>query len=104
MFDFGFWEIALIGLITLIVVGPERLPALATKAGQYMNKVRHFLTDIKSQVDENTDISQHIQEIEDLKSHLSFEDEKHSILEIVEQSKKTIAADPQTKPDKHTQN
>jgi len=26
MFDFGFWEIAIIGIITLIVVGPERMP------------------------------------------------------------------------------
>jgi len=31
MFDFGFWEIAIIGIITLIVVGPERMPSLARK-------------------------------------------------------------------------
>jgi len=35
MFDIGFWEFALIGVITLIVVGPERMPAIARKAGQY---------------------------------------------------------------------
>ena len=29
MFDFGFWEIAIIGIITLIVVGPEKMPSLA---------------------------------------------------------------------------
>jgi len=29
MFDFGMWEIAIIFVITLIVVGPEKMPALA---------------------------------------------------------------------------
>jgi Sec-independent protein translocase protein TatA len=32
MFDIGFWEFALIGVITLIVVGPERMPAIAKTA------------------------------------------------------------------------
>lgn len=79
MFDVGFWEIALIGLITLLVVGPERLPGLAQKAGQYMNKVRSFLADTQSKVESEL----HSDEIKNFKDHLNLEDEKNSILDIV---------------------
>ena len=52
MFDFGFWEIAIIGVITLIVVGPERLPALARKAGVIMGKLNKFLNKVKADINE----------------------------------------------------
>jgi len=42
MFDFGFWEFGLIAVITLIVVGPEKMPALARKAGLYAGKLKAF--------------------------------------------------------------
>ena len=35
MFDIGFWEILIIGVVALLVVGPERLPALATFVGLF---------------------------------------------------------------------
>ena len=34
MFDVGFMEMALIGVVALVVIGPERLPGVAKKAGQ----------------------------------------------------------------------
>ena len=47
MFDFGFWEIAIIGIITLIVVGPEKMPAIARKAGLYFGKLNRFFNKVK---------------------------------------------------------
>ena len=52
MFDFGFWEIAIIGIIALIVVGPEKMPSLARKAGLYLGKFNKFLNKIKSDINE----------------------------------------------------
>ncbi len=40
MADFGFWELALILFVALLVVGPERLPALAATLGQWLGRVR----------------------------------------------------------------
>ena len=40
MFDVGFWELALVGLICLIVVGPQRLPELVRVAGFWIGKAR----------------------------------------------------------------
>ena len=39
MFDVGFWELAMIAVVALLVVGPERLPKLARTAGLWLGKV-----------------------------------------------------------------
>lgn len=51
MFDVGFWEVTLIALISLLVVGPERLPKLARTLGAYVGKARRMVADVKSEVD-----------------------------------------------------
>ncbi len=50
MFDLGFWEMLIIGLVALLVVGPERLPALATRAGNLIARVRLKLRRFRDQV------------------------------------------------------
>lgn len=40
MFDVGFAELFLLSLIGLLVLGPERLPAVARTLGQFMRKAR----------------------------------------------------------------
>ncbi|MDG4555631.1 MAG: Sec-independent protein translocase protein TatB [Candidatus Competibacter sp.] len=51
MFEIGFWELALIGVVAMIVVGPERLPGLARTAGLWLGKARRMLADLKAEVD-----------------------------------------------------
>jgi sec-independent protein translocase protein TatB len=51
MFDVGFWEVTLIALISLLVVGPERLPKLARTLGAYVGKARRMVADVKAEVD-----------------------------------------------------
>ena len=50
MFDIGFWELLLIGIVTLVVVGPERLPDVARTAGVYVAKLRRFVAGVKSDI------------------------------------------------------
>ena len=40
MFDLGWTELLLIGIVALIVVGPKELPLLFRKAGQFVGKIR----------------------------------------------------------------
>lgn len=47
MFDIGFLEIIVILIITLLVVGPERMPEIARKAGQFIGKMRNFINTVK---------------------------------------------------------
>jgi sec-independent protein translocase protein TatB len=51
MFDVGFWELMLIGVVALLVVGPERLPKLAYTAGKWLGKGRSMLSTVKSEID-----------------------------------------------------
>lgn len=51
MFDIGFSEMFLIGLIALIVLGPKRLPEVARSAGQWVGKLRRFVENVKRDID-----------------------------------------------------
>ncbi|MGC9008222.1 MAG: Sec-independent protein translocase protein TatB, partial [Halothiobacillaceae bacterium] len=51
MFDLSFWEITVIAVVAVIVVGPERLPGLAYKAGQWVTKVRRFVANAKAEME-----------------------------------------------------
>ena len=77
MFDFGFWEIAIIGIITLIVVGPEKMPAIARKAGLYFGKLNRFFNKIKSDINEEL-------RMDEIKDELSMDEEKIIVSEVTE--------------------
>lgn len=51
MFEIGFWELVMVGVVALLVVGPERLPGLARTAGRWLGKARRLLADVKAEVD-----------------------------------------------------
>ena len=83
MFDFGLWEIAIIGIITLIVVGPEKMPALARKAGLYAGKLKKFVTKIK------TDINDELK-ADELKKQLSIKSDDLSLSQTLKDAKSGI--------------
>ena len=51
MFDVGFWELAIIAVIALLVIGPERLPKAARTAGLGVGRARRMVTDVKADID-----------------------------------------------------
>ena len=52
MFDIGIWELALIGLLALIVLGPNRLPEVARTAGKWVGSLRRFVASVKEDFDQ----------------------------------------------------
>jgi len=58
MFDIGFWELGLISVIALLVVGPERLPSLARTVGLWLGKARRMLTSIKDEIDREVKVDE----------------------------------------------
>ncbi|WP_044413804.1 Sec-independent protein translocase protein TatB [Thiomicrospira microaerophila] len=61
MFDFGFLEIVVVLIITLLVVGPERMPEVARKAGQMVGKFRNFISSVK----DDTNLRETVRELQD---------------------------------------
>ena len=51
MFDAGFLEMLLIGVIALLVIGPERLPGIAAKIGRMIGKARAFVAATRSDIE-----------------------------------------------------
>jgi sec-independent protein translocase protein TatB len=55
MFDIGFLEIAVILILALLVLGPERLPKAARSVGYWFGKARRYVEGMKSQVEAEFD-------------------------------------------------
>ena len=51
MFDIGFWELAVIAVVALLVIGPDKLPDVARKGGLYLGRFRRFVGQVKSDID-----------------------------------------------------
>lgn len=50
MFDIGFSELLLIGVVALVVIGPERLPGVARTVGALLGRAQRYFNDIKADV------------------------------------------------------
>lgn len=57
MFDIGFWELTLVAIVALLVVGPERLPKLAAEAGMWFGKLQRFVR--KTRADMENELHQY---------------------------------------------
>ena len=51
MFDVGFWEVSLIFVVALLVVGPEKLPGLARTVGLYVGKARRYADHVRREIE-----------------------------------------------------
>lgn len=51
MFDIGFTELLLVGLVALVVLGPERLPGAVRTAGLWVGRLKRSFNNIKAEVE-----------------------------------------------------
>lgn len=58
MFDIGFWELLLIAIIGLVVLGPERLPVAIRTVRGWMNSIRSFSEGVKNELSEELRIQE----------------------------------------------
>ncbi len=50
MFEVGFWELVLVGVVGLIVIGPERLPGVVRVMGFWLGKARRTIATVKQEI------------------------------------------------------
>lgn len=76
MIDLGVSKLALIAVVALVVVGPERLPKVARMAGNLFGRAQRYMADVKAEVNRQM-------EVEEFKK---FREESASALKEVESS------------------
>jgi sec-independent protein translocase protein TatB len=81
MFDVGLLELLLVGIVALLVVGPERLPKLARTAGMWLGRGRRFISSVKDDIDREL-------KADELRSILEKQKQNNPLHEIVEDTKK----------------
>ena len=83
MIDLGVSKLALIAVVALVVVGPERLPKVARMAGNLFGRAQRYMADLKSEVNRQM-------EVEEFKK---FREESTSALKEVENSISSVASE-----------
>lgn len=58
MFDIGFSEMMVIGIVALIVLGPEKLPRVAKTMGHLMGRMQRYVNDVKSDINREIELDE----------------------------------------------
>ena len=104
MFDVGFAELLVVGLVALLVLGPERLPVAARMAGLWIRRLKRSFSNLKAEVEREIGADEirrqlHNERILEMERELS-----QSVLPPTPGSSAASksAADASTAPDKST--
>ena len=58
MIDIGLSKMALIGVVALVVIGPEKLPKVARTVGTLLGKAQRYVNDVKSEVNRSMELDE----------------------------------------------
>ncbi len=58
MFDIGFSELMVIGLVALIVIGPEKLPRMARTVGHLAGRLQRYVADVKADINREIELDE----------------------------------------------
>ncbi|MGB1580087.1 MAG: Sec-independent protein translocase protein TatB [Nevskiales bacterium] len=71
MFDIGFWELLLIAVLGLLVLGPERLPRVARTVGLWAGRARGYVRQLSQELDRELQASELKRELDEANTRLS---------------------------------
>jgi sec-independent protein translocase protein TatB len=58
MFDIGFSELLVIGVVALIVIGPEKLPRMARTVGVLAGRLQRYVSDVKADINREIELDE----------------------------------------------
>lgn len=82
MFGMGFFEILLIVIIGIIVLGPEKLPKAIIEITKFINKLRTSVEEVKTTLDNELNISKMKEEANEIKAQIEDAKSLASIKDI----------------------
>ena len=57
MFDIGFSEIMVIGVVALVVIGPEKLPKMARTMGHLTGRMQRYVNEVKADINREMEMA-----------------------------------------------
>lgn len=85
MFAVGFWELCLLGLVSLLVIGPDKLPAVARISGFWVGKTTRMVASVKAEIQQELQA----EEMRQIIKEQTVKQELHSLItessEVAEQ-------------------
>lgn len=87
MFDLGFLELFLCGVIALLVLGPERLPAAARAAGHWVGKARRMTRQFSDELDRQVKAEEIRERLRKEKSEIGYEDIQRNVQEALDEAR-----------------
>ena len=85
MFDIGFWELLLIGIVSLLVLGPEKMPGAIRSTVKTVRDIKNVANGFKQEVSQQLKVSElheHLKEAEQAGMSGIGEDVKRSVEEL----------------------
>ena len=88
MLDFSFSELLLVFVVALVVLGPERMPAVARAVGRWTGKARVYMRNLTAELERETQVAELKKQIDDAQRILreqsqSFQSETKKLVEEV---------------------
>lgn len=93
MFDMGFQELLLIGVISLLVMGPERLPGAVRSATVWISRLRRSFQQIKSEIEREIDADELKRELHNQSIMQSLEQTQSSVNDSLEKAAANLKPD-----------
>lgn len=106
MFDISFTELIFIGMVALIVIGPQRLPKVARTVGHMLGRAQRYVNDVKSDIQREVEIDELRKMKEEMESaarsiHGSLEETQSSLQDSLSNPLEDIKADLESVKDQN---
>ncbi|MCP5162573.1 MAG: twin-arginine translocase subunit TatB [Hahellaceae bacterium] len=87
MFDIGFLELVVVGVLALIVLGPERLPHAARTAGRWVGKAKRMVSQVTQEVDRQLKAEEMREKLRQEGDTLGLEKIEQTVTEALDKAK-----------------
>lgn len=102
MLDFSLSELAVVGTIALVVLGPERLPHAARTAGRWIGKARRFTTQMQQELTSQLDADELRKELSEHQRLLDeqMQETRQALAQVQRDTQQALTEQPSAEPTK----
>ncbi len=92
MFDLAFSELIVIGIVALVVIGPEKLPKLARSAGRFIGQIQRYTNAIKSDINKELSLEDLQRLQEELRQNVEAGVPAYQVGQVIDHNQPQIGA------------